>query len=150
MLCSRLLNIRVNQKSNNKFENLYISFLKFFRKKNNFNNFYYLIIFSTILFSKKFLKSYLQERTEELFYAFRVPEGSTYQNTVDQMLKVEKKLMRFNENKEAKRILLRVPRSFSGTENFSDGIGIIVLEHWKKRRNIWEIIKEIKNFYRNY
>ena len=40
--------------------------------------------------------------------------------------------MKFNENKEAKRILLRVPRSFSGTENFSDGIGIIVLEHWEK------------------
>ena len=52
--------------------------------------------------------------------------------------------MKFNENKEAKRILLRVPRSFSGTENFSDGIGIIVLEHWEKRRNIWKIIEEIK------
>ena len=72
------------------------------------------------------------------------PEGSTYQNTVNQMLKIEKKLMKFNENKEAKRILLRVPRSFSGTENFSDGIGIIVLEHWEKRRNIWKIIEEIK------
>ena len=58
------------------------------------------------------------------------PEGSTYENTVNQMLEVEKKLLKFNKNNEAKRILLRVPRSFSGTENFSDGIGIIVLEHW--------------------
>ena len=40
--------------------------------------------------------------------------------------------------------MLRVPRSFSGTENFSDGIGIIVLEHWDKRRQIWEIIEDIK------
>ena len=54
------------------------------------------------------------------------------------MLKIEKKLMKFNENKEAKRILLRVPRSFSGTENFSDGIGIIVLEHWEKKKKYLE------------
>ena len=40
---------------------------------------------------------------------------------------------------------MRVPRSFSGTENFSDGIGIIVLNHWDNRRSIWEIIEEIKN-----
>ena len=71
------------------------------------------------------------------------PEGSTFENTVNQMLKLEKKLMKFNENNEANRILLRVPRSFSGTENFSDGIGIIVLNHWDDRRSIWEIIKEI-------
>ena len=73
------------------------------------------------------------------------PEGSTYQNTVDQMLKLEQKLMQFNKKNEANRILLRVPRSFSGTENFSDGIGIIVLNHWDNRRSIWEIIEEIKN-----
>ena len=55
------------------------------------------------------------------------PEGTTFENTVNQMLKLENKLIKFNENNEAKRILLRVPRSFSGTENFSDGLGIIVL-----------------------
>ena len=72
------------------------------------------------------------------------PEGSTFENTVNQMLILESKLMKFNLNNEANRILLRVPRSFSGTENFSDGIGIIVLNHWDKRRSIWEIIEEIK------
>ena len=46
------------------------------------------------------------------------------------MLKLENKLIKFNKNNEAKRILLRVPRSFSRTENFSDGLSIIVLNHW--------------------
>ena len=79
------------------------------------------------------------------------PEGKHISKYSKSNVKNRKKTMKFNENKEAKRILLRVPRSFSGTENFSDGIGIIVLEHWEKRRNIWEIIEEIKkNFYRNY
>ena len=54
--------------------------------------------------------------------------------------------MQFNDRNEANRILLRVPRSFSGTENFSDGIGIIVLNHWDDRRSIWKIIDEIKKF----
>ena len=40
------------------------------------------------------------------------PEGSTFDNTVEQMLKLEEKLIKFNETNEAKRILLRVPRSF--------------------------------------
>ena len=72
------------------------------------------------------------------------PEGSTFENTVNQMLKLEEKLIDLNENNEAKRILLRVPRSFSGTENFSDGLGIIVLNHWDERRKIWEIIKDFR------
>ena len=146
MLCSRLLNVKVNKKSNNKFEDLYISFLKFIlEKKIILITFIILIIFSIIFIFQKVSKE-LSPREDRgaFFMLLESPEGSTYQNTVNQMLKIEKKLMKFNENKEAKRILLRVPRSFSGTENFSDGIGIIVLEHWEKRRNIWKIIEEIK------
>ena len=72
------------------------------------------------------------------------PEGSTFENTVKQMLKLEEKLVDLNKNNEAKRILLRVHRSFSGTENYSDGLGIIVLYHWDERRKIWEIIKDFR------
>ena len=59
------------------------------------------------------------------------------------MLALEKQLMKLNENKEATRVLLKVPRSFSGSENFSDGIGIIVLDDWSKRRPINQIINEV-------
>ena len=72
------------------------------------------------------------------------PEGSSYKNTVQQMLILEEKLLEFNKSNEANRILLRVPRSFSGAENFSDGIGIIVLNHWDERRSIWKIINDVK------
>jgi len=146
MLCSRLLNVGATKNLNSKFEDLYISFLKFIlEKKMILITFIILVIFSIIYIFQKVSKE-LSPREDRgaFFMLLESPEGSTYQNTVDQMLKIEKKLMKFNENKEAKRILLRVPRSFSGTENFSDGIGIIVLEHWEKRRNIWKIIEEIK------
>ena len=74
------------------------------------------------------------------------PEGSSFNNTVNQMLELEKKLLKFYENDEAKRVLLKVPRSFSGSENFSDGIGIVILNHWSERRPINEIIEEYKSF----
>ena len=78
------------------------------------------------------------------FLIMNSPEGSSFNNTVNQMLALEKQLMKLNENKEATRVLLKVPRSFSGSENFSDGIGIIVLDDWSKRRPINEIINEVK------
>ena len=38
--------------------------------------------------------------------------GGTFDNTVEQMLKLEEKLIKFNETNEAKRILLRVQEVF--------------------------------------
>ena len=146
MLCSKILNVKSTKSSKNKLEDFYIFFLKFIlKRKITLITFIILILLSTIYIFQKVSKEFSpREDRGAFFMLLESPEGSTYQNTVNQMLKIEKKLMKFNENKEAKRILLRVPRSFSGTENFSDGIGIIVLEHWDKRRNIWKIIEEIK------
>ena len=39
--------------------------------------------------------------------------------------------------------VLQSPKKFSGSENFSDGIGIIVLDDWSKRRPINQI-NEVK------
>ena len=144
MLCSKIISER--KKDNKRIEKFYISSLEFFLKKDALVVFLIVtIILGIFLFSKKISRE-LSPREDRgaFFMLMESPEGSTFENTVNQMLKLEKKLMKFNENNEANRILLRVPRSFSGTENFSDGIGIIVLNHWDDRRSIWEIIKEIK------
>ena len=145
MLCSKLLTLK-ERNNINKFEDLYINTLeKFLGKK--------VIIFSIIisivviaLFTFQKIPKELSPREDRgaFFMIMESPEGSTYENTVNQMLLLEKKLMKLNQNNEANRILLRVPRSFSGTENFSDGIGIVVLNHWDNRRSIWEIMEEIK------
>ena len=144
MLCSKIISER--KKDNKRIENFYISSLEFFLKKDALVVFLIVIIILGIFFFSKKISRELSPREDRgaFFMLMESPEGSTFENTVNQMLKLEKKLMKFNENNEANRILLRVPRSFSGTENFSDGIGIIVLNHWDDRRSIWEIIKEIK------
>ncbi len=146
MLCSRILDLKKKNKKINKFENLYIKILETSLKKQKLNFFIiFIIIFFIIILYEKISKELAPREDRGVFImVMESPEGSTYENTVEQMLKLEKELLEFNKNNEAKRILLRVPRSFSGTENFSDGLGIIVLNHWDERRNIWEIISDFK------
>ena len=146
MLCSKILNHSKQKKQSKPFLEFYLKLLKFLLQ-NKF--IYVLIIIPMIFFSyhlyKKISKEFAPQEDRGVFImVMESPEGSTFENTVNQMLKLEEKLMDLNENNEAKRILLRVPRSFSGTENFSDGLGIIVLNHWDERRKIWEIIKDFR------
>ena len=103
-----------------------------------------LIILSFFLYKNVSKELSPKEDRGAFFLVMSSPEGSSYNNTVKQMLELEEKLLILNKSNEANRVLLRVPRSFSGSENFSDGIGIIVLNHWDERRSIWEIIQSIR------
>ena len=145
MLCSKILEVK-SHKESSFIRDKYISLLKFIISKKIIVSFCVVGTFALSIYLFKFLSKELSPREDRgaFFLVIESPEGSTYENTVEQMLLLEEKLLYLNKNKEAKRILLRVPRSFSGTENFSDGIGIIVLNHWDQRRKIWEIIDEIK------
>ena len=146
MLCSRILSSNKKKVTSNRFENVYINTLKFLLDKKIFFLFLIIpVIYFSFYFYNKISKEFAPQEDRGVFImVMESPEGSTFDNTVEQMLKLEEKLIKFNETNEAKRILLRVPRSFSGTENFSDGLGIIVLNHWDERRKIWEIIDEFK------
>ena len=147
MLCAKGLNVSNNQIGNNYLEQKYISTLKrLLRSKNLYLCFIALLIGLIVILFKQAPKELAPREDRGVFImAMESPEGSTFDNTVNQMLKLEEKLIKLNQNNEAKRILLRVPRSFSGTENFSDGLGIIVLNHWDERRSIWDIINDFKN-----
>jgi multidrug efflux pump len=147
MLCSKILKSRASRD----IENNYI----FNKYSTNISKiikgrflipivFFVLIVISFFLYKNVSKELSPKEDRGAFFLIMNSPEGSSYNNTVKQMLELEEKLLLLNENKEANRVLLRVPRSFSGSENFSDGIGIIVLNHWNERRSIWEIIKNIK------
>ncbi len=148
MLCSKILiSNNINYNGNNYIQAFYLKIIKIFFKKKK-------IIFSIFLSSIFLTAFFYLDTPKELspkedrgafFLILNSPEGSSFKNTVSEMYKLEEILLENNKNKEANRILLRVPRSFSGSENFSDGIGIIVLNHWDERRTIWEIIDEIKN-----
>ena len=147
MLCSKILKSRTSRDiENNYIFNKYSTNISKIIKARFLITivFFVLIVISFFLYKNVSKELSPKEDRGAFFLIMNSPEGSSYNNTVKQMLELEEKLLLLNKNKEANRVLLRVPRSFSGSENFSDGIGIIVLNHWNERRSIWEIIKNIK------
>ncbi|MCB1591531.1 MAG: efflux RND transporter permease subunit [Alphaproteobacteria bacterium] len=71
------------------------------------------------------------------------PEGASYEFTKEYMDEIERRLMPYTESGEISRLLVRAPRSFGTLASFNDGIVIVVLNDWAKRRNGFEIMKEI-------
>ena len=147
MLCSKILKLKKENSDNEKkVTKKYIHFLNYLNKKKIIVSiFLATLLISSILFVKLPKELSPREDRGAFFLIMNSPEGSSFNNTVNQMLELEKKLLKFYENDEAKRVLLKVPRSFSGSENFSDGIGIVILNHWSERRPINEIIEDVKN-----
>lgn len=80
-----------------------------------------------------------------IFLIVSGPEGASYDYTKSYMDEIEKRLMPFVESEEFHRLLIRAPRSLSNTQDFSGGIGIIVLKHWDTgRKPVWYYADEIR------
>jgi multidrug efflux pump len=52
--------------------------------------------------------------------------------------------MAFVDNREATRLLVRAPRTFTNFANFNSGIAIFVLKDWSERRPAWAIMDEVR------
>lgn len=71
------------------------------------------------------------------------PEGASYQYTKEYMDEVERRLMPYVESGEVNRLLVRSPRGFGTLASFNDGMVIVVLNDWSKRRNGFDIMGEV-------
>jgi multidrug efflux pump len=72
------------------------------------------------------------------------PEGASYSYIEEYMTEIERRMMPYVESGEVSRSLIRAPRAFGNIENFSSGIGIIILNDWKHRRPASVIMGEIR------
>ncbi len=80
-----------------------------------------------------------------IFLIVSGPEGASFEYTKDYLDIIEERLMPFANSGEFQRLLIRSPRSLSGSSDFSGGIGIIVLQHWDEgRKPIWHYVNEIR------
>ncbi len=104
------------------------------------------IIGSTVLILKKVPGEFVpKEDRGVIFMIVSAPEGSSYEFTSSYMEEIEARLMPFVDSQEFHRLLIRAPRSLSSTQNFSGGIGIIVLKHWDTgRKPVWHYVSEIR------
>ena len=72
------------------------------------------------------------------------PEGATHKYMEEYMTEIEQRLMDYVKEKQVSRLLVRTPRGFDGLSNFNDGMVIVLLEDWSKRRPATKIMTEIR------
>jgi multidrug efflux pump len=86
-----------------------------------------------------------QEDRGSMFLMVNGPQGASFEYIEKYMDEVEGRLMPLVESGEIKRLLIRAPRGFGASADFSNGMAIIVLEDWAERRSANEIIVDIRN-----
>jgi multidrug efflux pump len=103
------------------------------------------LIGSSVLLFQAIPQEYApQEDRGSFFINVSGPEGASYEFMRGYMEEIERRLMPYVEGGEVQRILVRAPRSFGNASKFNDGIVIVSLSDWGKRRPISEITKEIE------
>jgi len=78
------------------------------------------------------------------FVSVKGPEGASFEYMQSYMNEIERRLTPLLESGEAKRLLIRTPRSFGNSQIYNSGFVIIVLNDWSERRNAFEIMKSVR------
>ncbi|GAA5218346.1 efflux RND transporter permease subunit [Corallincola platygyrae] len=78
------------------------------------------------------------------FVIVSAPQGATFDYSQSYMDEVERRLMPLVERGAVKRLLIRTPRAWGQTQDFSGGFAIIVLEDWAQRESAWQIMGEVR------
>ncbi len=72
------------------------------------------------------------------------PEGASFDKSYEMLERMEEVLMPLYEKGEATRVLLRLPASFSSTNEVNSVRGIVVLSQWSERdRSMQEIMQDV-------
>jgi len=72
------------------------------------------------------------------------PEGASFNYIEEYMTEIERRLMKYVDDGEFKRLLVRAPRAFGNIENFNSGFVIVLLEDWSVRRPASVIMNEVR------
>ncbi|MDA3834874.1 MAG: efflux RND transporter permease subunit [Spirochaetales bacterium] len=98
-----------------------------------------------VQFAQQVPQEYVPKEDRGVFYvSVKGPEGATFEYMQSYLNEIEERLMPLVESGEAKRLLIRSPRSFSNSEVFNSGFVIVVLEDWAKRRPADAIMQETR------
>ena len=107
--------------------------------------FFVAIVASGVYYGQQVAQEYVPSEDRGVFYVqVKGPEGATFEYMANYMTEIENRLMYLTENGEAKRLLIRAPRSFSNSEIFNSGFVIVVLNDWSERRASADIMKEVR------
>jgi len=101
------------------------------------------VLVSGIYYSQELKQEYVPKEDRGVFFVMlKGPEGATFDYMQSYAQEIETRLMPLVESGEAKRLLVRTPRSFGNGEIFNSGFVIVVLNDWSERRPGSVIMKE--------
>lgn len=72
------------------------------------------------------------------------PEGATYDYMEEYMSEIEGRMMKYIDNGEFQRLLVRSPRSFGNISSFNSGIIIALMKPWDERRSAFTVMEEVR------
>ncbi|MFW0778117.1 MAG: efflux RND transporter permease subunit [Rickettsiales bacterium] len=78
------------------------------------------------------------------FVSVNGPEGASFSYMEEYMTEIERRLMKYVDNGQIKRLLIRAPRGFGNIENFSNGFVIAVLHDWSERAPASDIMSQVR------
>ena len=155
MMCSKLLKpssedswlVRKVESVMNALIAKYQGALRFSIKRPALVSFIVVIAFAcSYLLVKKIPQEFApREDRGSLFLIVNGPQGASFEYIKKYMNEIEHRLMPLVHKGDIKRLLIRAPRGFGRVADFSNGMAIIVLEDWSKRRPAQEIITDIRN-----
>jgi len=104
-----------------------------------------LILVSIPLFYALIDKEYAPLEDRGAFFVIADgPEGASFEKSYEMLERMEEVLMPLYEKGEATRVLLRLPASFSSTNEVNSVRGIVVLSQWSERnRSMQEIMQGV-------
>jgi multidrug efflux pump len=85
-----------------------------------------------------------QEDRGSMFLIVNGPQGASFEYMTPYMDEIEARLMPLVDSGDIKRLLIRAPRGFGRSADFSNGMAIIVLEDWSQRRSAFEVITDVR------
>lgn len=99
---------------------------------------------SSVFLAQKVPQEFAPEEDRgSLFLMVNGPQGASFEYIESYMDEVENRLMPLVDTGDIKRLLIRAPRGFGRSADFSNGMAIIVLEDWGQRRPVKEVIADI-------
>ncbi|MGC9386948.1 MAG: efflux RND transporter permease subunit [Hydrogenovibrio sp.] len=103
------------------------------------------VLAALVHYAQKVPQEYVPKEDRGVFFVMvKGPEGATFDYMQSYMAEIEKRLLPLVENGEAKRLIIRAPRSFGNSEVFNSGFVIVVLEDWRQRRNGFDIMQAVR------
>lgn len=72
------------------------------------------------------------------------PEGASYAYMEEYMNEIEKRMLKYVDEGEISRLMVRAPRSFGTAASFNSGMVIVVLNDWSQRRSGFDIMSDVR------